>query len=351
MARATSSLPVPFSPVISTRPVDGAVLAILSKIALHARRPCRSSRSRRALGRAAARARARSRASSSAFCDGDQQLVAWTAASREVVGAEPWSPGRRSRSSRCPTSSRPAVSGLSSRSALAAPRGRHRRASSRRAARRSNALLASFSSAERPAPGDLDAVALELERAADRGQDVRLVVDDEQRGHLPIIRRRRRKLLLALGGRMGRCGMRAAILLFGAVSRRWRGAGGCGRSALALLVGAAAVQPGQVDRGAARVPGGLGAVGGSRSCSSTWRNAIATSATSTPRASSTTASSSARRSRRYAAVSSGSWRGSIARTPKRRRRPSSSPRRPSSRRRRRARTRDGPPCCSAPRVG
>ena len=33
IARATSSLPVPFSPVIRTRPVVGAVLAILSKIA------------------------------------------------------------------------------------------------------------------------------------------------------------------------------------------------------------------------------------------------------------------------------------------------------------------------------
>ena len=33
MARATSSLPVPFSPVMSTRPLVGAVLLILSKMA------------------------------------------------------------------------------------------------------------------------------------------------------------------------------------------------------------------------------------------------------------------------------------------------------------------------------
>ena len=66
MARATSSLPVPFSPVISTRPDDGAVLASLSTIArIAALLPIiECSASARAFHRAFSRAR---RPNSSAF--------------------------------------------------------------------------------------------------------------------------------------------------------------------------------------------------------------------------------------------------------------------------------------------
>ena len=90
MARAISSLPVPRSPVMSTRPVDGAALRDGLEDALHARPSCRpcSARACGAARRAALSASRSRRASLSAFCDGDEHLVGGQRLLEKIAGAE-----------------------------------------------------------------------------------------------------------------------------------------------------------------------------------------------------------------------------------------------------------------------